>query len=270
MTHRFLSTLSLSLFSVAALAGCPGSETEHDARFADATDAQIERTYGAASGTDLVSAVFIAALFSGSTSEPGACPTVTTSGADTTITGGCTTEDGDRWDGTIEIHNIAGIFVENPAYDPLQPGSVVYDLHIVPFGSTEEVDLSGSVDLDNEGQTLVGDFTVDADGIATTSRLSLGCDEEGPCTASPDSELEIEGLGGAGVEGTWSLGEESATGQITVRGADVLVFDIASRDDAGCIDYAIGDRTGSVCEDTGESAFAPRTSWSSRVSGAAR
>jgi hypothetical protein len=270
MTHRFLSSLSLSLLSVAALAGCPGSETEHDARFAEATDAQIERTYGSASGTDLVSAVFIGVLFSGSTSEPGECPTVTTSGPDTTVTGGCTTDDGDRWDGTIEIHNLPGFLVENPGYDPLLPGSVEFDLHIVPSGGTEEIDLSGSVDLDNDGQTLVGDFTVDADGIETTSRLSLGCEEEGPCTASPDSEVVIEALGGAGVEGTWSLDEESATGRITVRGADVLVFDVASRDDAGCVPFTIGDRTGAVCEDSGESAFAPRTSWASRVSGAAR
>lgn len=269
MTHRFLSSLSLSLLSCAALAGCPGSETEHDARFAEANDAQIERAYAAASGSDLSSALFIGILFSGSASEPGACPTVSTDGPDTTVTGGCTTEDGDRWDGSIEIHNIPGFFVENPAYDPLLPGSVVFDLHVEPFESDDDVDLSGSVDLDNEGQTVVGDFTVDADGIETTSRLALGCEEEGPCTASPDSELVIEALGAAGVEGTWYLGEQ-ASGRITVRGADLLVFDVASRDDAGCVDYTIGDRTGSVCDDTGESAFAPRTSWASRVSGAAR
>ena len=65
------------------------------------------------------------------------------------------------------------------------------------------------------------------------------------------------------------LGEQ-ASGQITVSGADDLVFDIGSRDDAGCVDYTIGDQSGSVCDDTGESAFAPRATWASRVSGVAR
>ena len=262
MTHRFFITLSTSLLSLTALAGCPGSETEYDAKFAEATDAQLQRSFAASAGGDLESALLIGILFSGGASEPGACPTVTTDGQDTTVTGGCTTEDGDRWDGSIEIHNLPGFFVENPAYDPEAPSSVVFDLHIIPFGGGDEVDLSGSVEV-AEGSAS-SDFTVDAEGIETTSRLTLECEDEGPCTAASGSEIIVEGLGGAAVEGTWSLGEE-ASGEVRVKGADTLVFDMASRDENGCVDYAIGDRTGQVCGEGDEPAFAPRSSWSDRI-----
>lgn len=265
MTHRFLKSLSLSLLSVAALAGCPGSESDHDARFADATQVQIERSYAASSGSALSSALFIGILFSGSTSDPGACPTITTSGADTTVSGGCTTDEGDRWEGSIAIHNLPGFLIDNPAYDETQPSSVEFDLHITPAEGSDLVDITGSVEVDD--LTIVGDLTVDADGLETTSRLSLGCEEDGPCTASPDSEIVIEALGGAGVEGTWSLDTDEGTGQITLRGADQLVFDLAARDINGCFPYEVGDRTGTVCnnEEEGQS-FAPRSSWVSRVS----
>jgi hypothetical protein len=271
MTNRFLRTLSFSLLTLAAgaaLTGCPG--TEHDARFADATDQQLERAYAASSGSDLASALVIGMLLSGGTSDPGACPTIATDGQDTTVTGGCTTDDGDRWDGTIEIHNLPAAFADNPAYDPTAPGSIAFDLRITPLEG-EVVELSGSVELDEEAQTITGDLTVDSDGLATTSRLALGCDDDNLCTASPDSELEIEGLGGAAVEGTWRMADPP-TGTISLRGADVLVFDLATRDADGCVAYEVGDATGTVCDPDGgeDQAFAPRTTWAARVERAAR
>jgi hypothetical protein len=253
MTKRFIASLSFSLLSVAALAGCPSSN-DHDARFADATDQQLQRSLSSASGTDLVMGLFIGSILSGGNSEPGVCPSIVTSGDTTTVTGGCTTEDGDVWDGTIVV-------VANEA-----ELSVDYDLHIAVAVGDDEVDLRGSIVADNEAQTIVGDFTIDAEGIYSTSRVSLGCETDGPCTASPDSEIEIENLGGAGVSGSWSLGDVPS-GSVTLEGADKIVFDMSTRDANGCVSFTLGDETGTVCDPNSgsEDAFATNVTWSSRI-----
>lgn len=93
---------------------------------------------------------------------------------------------------------------------------------------------------------LSGDLTIDTEGIASTSRLTLVCTIDATCTASSDSEIEISDLGVASVEGTWGL-SELPRGRVTVRGADVLVFDVDSRDENGCVPYTIGDKRGTVC-----------------------
>jgi len=206
--------------------------------------------------------MFIGIIFSGQ-NDAESCPTVATDGQDTTATGGCTTEDGDRWEGTIEIHNLPGFFEENPAYDESQPSKITFDVEVTaPDGEVTRLD--GTVETTvGAAPGVSSDFTVDNAGIVTTSRLDLACTEDGPCTASADSEIDVSDLGGAAVEGTWTLGDP-ATGSVTLRGADVLVFDIASRDDNGCVAYSIGSESGTVCGDSGEEpAFTgpARTNW---------
>lgn len=238
MSLRLTSlSLSSSLLSIAALAGCSG--IDHDARFADGSLAQLERAYAAASGDELRSAVQTALNFAGA-SGPLACPQVATVGQDTTITGGCTTEVGERMEGSIKVHNMP----ETPAYDPSQPSLFTFDFRTTRPGKATELD--GHIELAKT--SLSGDLRFDDGGIVSTSRLELTCKVDGPCTASPGSEIEISDLGGAGVEGTWHTGDQPS-GRVTVRGADVLVIDVGARDADGCVPYAIGDKRGSFCDE---------------------
>ncbi len=233
-THLCLSAV---LVAAAALAGC----NQPQARFADATPTQVARGYTASSGADLISVSFIGTTFSGQ-NAPTSCPTVMTAGQDTTVSGGCTTEDGARLDGSIVLHNVPGV-EDNPAYNPSQPSSIELDFQVTTPGH-EHIALEGRVEAGMSG--ISGDLTIEAQGITTTSRLTLVCDVHGTCTASPDSEIEISGLGGAGVEGTWSLADQPS-GRITVRGADVLVFDLSDPDESSCTPYVLGEQTGNLC-----------------------
>jgi hypothetical protein len=230
--------LSLGLLATAALGGC----TDHRAHFADATPAQLERAYSASSGSDLGMATLLAAFitFGDNTS----CPTVVTKDQDTTVSGGCTMEDGTRVDGSIAIHNLSGLIGKDPA----QPSSIRFD-HYVMSAKHGPLTFDGSVELGKSG--VSGDLTVDAEGISSTSHLTLACNVDGTCTASSGSEIEISDLGSAGVEGTWSL-TDPPSGRVTVRGADVLTFDLAGSDEKGCVPYTVASKSGTVCLPTAD------------------
>lgn len=248
---RFASLfLSSSLLSVVALAGCAESGASSDeVSFADATPAQLGRVYSASAGEDLAAALVLGVGFAGQ-NDPGSCPATVTQGQDTTVTGGCTMKDGARVDGSIAIHNLNG-FVENPAYDPSQPGFVKLDFHVTTLQG-KRIDLDGRVDFSGpdkpDGTRLQGDLTISAGGVDSISHLTLSCVDE-TCTTLPGSEIELSDLGGGSVEGTWEgyWGIGAWSGRLTVRGADVLVIDIANQDEKQCAPYKIGAKRGIVC-----------------------
>lgn len=229
--------LSLGLLATAALGGC----TDHRAHFTDATPTQLERAYSASSGADLVQATFLAFFSSGDNTS---CPTVVTKDQDTTVSGGCTMGDGTRVDGSIAIHNLSGLIGKNPA----QPTSIRFDHYVMSMEHKTSA-LDGSVEFDKSG--ISGDLTIDAEGISSTSHLTLACDVDRACTASSGSEIEISDLGSAGVEGTWSL-TDPPSGRVTVRGADVLTLDLTRSDEKGCVPYTIASKSGTVCLPTAD------------------
>lgn len=240
--------LSSSLLYAVALAGCsePGASSEA-ARFADATPAQLERVYSASSGHQLNLVLFVGAVLSGQNS-PRSCPAIVTRGQDTTVTGGCTTPDGERIDGSIALHNFS-LFDEAPAYDPSQPSTIKFDDFHVKTARGERTGVDGHVELDGRVESdrwsLQGDLTLSAGGIDSTSRLSLACVRGGSCTAAPGAKVELSDLGGGSIEGTWNI--DPPSGSVTVRGADVLVIDVAGSDDHQCAPYKLHDKSGSVC-----------------------
>lgn len=181
--------LSPSLLLASALAGCAEAP---QARFADASPAQLERALRAASGHDLVSALVLGIALSGK-HQPTECPAIVTAGQDTTVTGGCTRENGTRLEGTIAIHNLPS-WEDDSEYDPSKPGSVELDFRIV-FPQHDEIVLDGRVELLEEPeQRISGALTLDTEGIASTSRLDFGC-EDGACDMAPGAEIEISELG---------------------------------------------------------------------------
>jgi hypothetical protein len=255
---------SLSLLSLTALAGCPAS----DAHFADATDAQIARSYSAASGQDLASALFIGIIFSGAPTNTESCPTIVTSGNDTTVAGGCDDEDGTHWDGTIVAHNMPGFLEANPEYDATEPSTVTFNqLHITATDGESRID--GVVSYSEADAHLEGDLTIDFEGIETTVRMTLECTPENLCTPSEDAEIEISDLGGASIDGSW--GFQPPAGAVALHGADDLTFDLAATDADGCVPYS-GAKSGLVCSESegDDQGFAKRSmkhqpAWASRI-----
>jgi hypothetical protein len=227
------------LVAAAALAGCSVPQVPL-ARFADATPMQLERAYSASSGEDLFTFFFLGTLWSGRNDT--SCPSIVTMGQDTTVSGGCTAEDGSRVEGSIALHNVPGSD-DNPAYDPSQPSTIDFAIRGTS-PENEYVAYNGRIERDPSG--ISGDLTIDAAGILSISHLTLVCDVDGTCTASPSSEILISELGGASVEGTWSVSGPQR-GRVIVRGADVLTFDVSGRDEDGCTPYTIGDKSGTVC-----------------------
>lgn len=247
MSARLASTLlGSALLSAVALAGCaepaPGLPEPALPGFADTSPAQLERVFSAAAGFDLDASVLLAYLFL-NRNAPTACPAVVTSGLDTTVTGGCTNDDGTRIEGTIAIHNLASGST-SPMKDPSQPSSIEIDFAVTPPAS-ERTAFEGRVEI-SAPWDVRSDLTIDVDGVASMSRLALSCNPRYSCTVLAGSEIEIPELGIASVEGSWQL-LGPPKGLVTVRSTDELVLHIASRNPNNCVPYTIGDKTGTVC-----------------------
>ena len=245
MTSRLASLiLSSTLLSIAALPGCAEQGIEHDAIFANATHAQIGRVYNASSGLDLVIALLIADDMSGRNDATG-CPSFVTTGTVTTVTGGCTTEEGTRLEGSIEIRDLPELDGGFPLEGPAPTGSVEFDLR----GTSSDGELGaleGRVEIDLD-LSVRGDLTTTLRGIVTTSRLGFAPGSDGTTTVSPGSEMATSEVGGASVEGAWHFGDPPS-GRLVLRGADELVFDFAGRTDDNCVPYAAGENRGMVCD----------------------
>ncbi len=239
---RFVPAAALA--ALATLAGCPGG-SDLDATFVDATPAQLERALQVGSGGDGGSAYFLGMLLS-QQDAPEDCPRLVTSGATTTVTGGCDTDGGGRIEGRIVIENVPPFFAEDPDIDPDAPSSVSYDnFHVVD--GDDDIFIDGVVELDPVTQAAAIDLTVRAEGIEATSQLTLSCDATDLCSAAEGGEVEIVGIGRAAIEGSWRL-DEPAEGTLTLRGADTVVFDVGASAD-NCVPYTLADgTTGEVCD----------------------
>lgn len=246
MSSRLASLcLSSSLLAGAALAGCtdePAVAPEPEApRFADASPAQLARTFQAASGGDLRAALQLGRLFAGA-HDPTECPRIELEEPVTTLTGGCTRETGARIEGSIVIHGL----LESPSDSPLE-SSVELDFRSAVPRRGDSI-LAGRLEL-VEGPAyslLSGELKIDTAGIASTSNLGLYCDAR-ECVLAPNAEIEITGLGRVRVKGAWSVGPEPAGSLTVIGGDDLLVFDLGGVGADGCVPYAVGEQRGTVC-----------------------
>jgi hypothetical protein len=90
-----------------ACGGGGSTDIESSLVFADRTDAEILRLINAAAGTDMFFAEAQINQF-GDTFDADPCPAVTVEGNVATVTGGCTTSDGTRIDGSAIVTNPLG------------------------------------------------------------------------------------------------------------------------------------------------------------------
>jgi hypothetical protein len=98
----------MCVLPVAACGGGGSTDIEGTLRFADRSDVEISRLVNAASGSEGFQAQAVAESYA-DPFEPGdPCPARAFAGDTGTITGGCTTQDGDAIEGTITIENPLG------------------------------------------------------------------------------------------------------------------------------------------------------------------
>jgi hypothetical protein len=219
---------STALIPLLALAACGSSS---GARFADATEVELHRIFVVASGLD---AFRVHDLWE--QMGPTQCPVYEQSAQGRVYTGGCTDADGHTWTGQITRAT------------SLDTGD--WTVNAEGFGvaaGAESFTLDGDA---SRTSGIGGDFEIrdamstDVDAVAIDLDLTLACDPGFICTAAESSTLDVDGVGSAAIEGMWNLGVSA--GEVVVRGADELRFDVSHRD-GDCVPYVVGDRTGTVC-----------------------
>ena len=242
-----IRTLSRPLFLAAVVstslfaAACSDDPERDAATFSTLDDARLARALDLTAGRDLAS-LYITGLFVAGANDPApACPAFATTGNVTTVTGGCTNDDGVRLEGRFVITNMPGLFSPSPTYDPTQPSVVeAFDWKGTdPDGVVEGIDgkvtVTGSADT---ATVLTGAVDATLGGIAAHLELSTSCDDTDLCTLADGAFFEIDGVGAATLSGTYRF-DEPRTGAITATGAETLVLDVAAGTDT-CRTYRIG------------------------------
>jgi hypothetical protein len=148
------------------------------------------------------------------------CPTWSTSGDITTWQGGCTSSNGVAITGTATTWR--SDYILHGTFDAWTIGNTSY---------------SGTAVWMDPLLARDSDLTVDIDGIAVRSNLSISCQPEPDCDnlcvvdCTPEgSGVELVGIGGALVSGTWTdvtYGDIAtlASRTVTLHGADTLIAD---------------------------------------------
>jgi hypothetical protein len=231
------------LVSIAWLAACGGGggSTDIDATlvFADRSDVEISRLISAAGGTDMFSAEAQLESYS-DPFMPDPCPAIAISGNTVTITGGCTTAEGETIAGDAVITNpTSWDEIEYQFGDP-----TVYELH--GFSTTRDTftqRYDGIVTIDDSFTTWDCDVTNESFGLIIRSDLHYHCSNQTSCSLS-GSGLELVGVGGAKVSGDVHVDGQSSTADYTLRGVDTLTAHITS----GCVEWHIsGTERGMDC-----------------------
>lgn len=223
------------------LGACGGSvggstDVEPTLVFADRSDAEISRLVSAATVSEGFGAQAMVSSFD-DPSDGDPCPGIDEDlAANTvTITGGCTTLDDERIEGSATIIN------------PLGWGELEYD-----FRDDSIYDFSGFTIVRNEAagivqawdgvfttapsfETLDLDLTSEVTGLSVRSDLFLACDQTSLTCEHGESGLELLGVGGARVSGTIAVSGQSAESSLTLRGVDTVLVSISQ----SCIHWEI-------------------------------
>jgi hypothetical protein len=256
-TPLLLSAFTLSLGALAACgddpADGPDAPPAGTARFAEMTaDEQhdsIEMALGGAAAMP-VFAVFGASIDS---ADAAGCPALTEDGLTSTFEGGgCTTSNGNTYDGRLVAHNVPGFSGENA--DPTQPMRIELDAWdasgLIYDGLLEQ---STPQPASGEVYTTSLDYTLSAGAFGARFQLDTECtqrdgDAGNPCTLA--GTFEVDGLGSFAIVGEVALGAATASGWLELRGADTLRVDLDAMED-GCAPYTIdGVAAGEICDDT--------------------
>lgn len=209
-----------ALLCLVTACGSGGGSTDIEStlRFSDLTDTQISRLVSAASGSEGFEAQYTLSSFdpSGET-NPDPCPAISVNGKTVTITGGCTTRDKARIEGSGSITNALGwgdgeIEIdegEDSAYD-------MTGFAIVQAGQRRGYDGSFIIGGGRNDMNL----TTDVLGVQVRSDVFMDCSGAG-CSLG-GSGVELVGVGGAKVSGTALIAGQTATTTYTLEGVDTV------------------------------------------------
>lgn len=218
--------LSLCLCSV-LFAAC-GSDA---GTFEDASDQELQRTMMAAMSMDTVMVGFLAVGYA--SAEEGGCPNVHIEGDRRTVTGGCTTEDGEKIEGEMILENVPGLFGGN---DPTRPQLVQANSFVVGE-SLGRIEIDGTITATST--STEADIRVELLGMTVATSAKFGC-VDGLCTYQGAS-LDIEGIGDATLEGSFSFQDNTIS--VDLQGRDHLQL----RSEGECVAYVAGGRSGAFC-----------------------
>ena len=237
MAHVARASLLGFLVLIAACGDDPAGPADYRA----ATPLQRSRALAAASGYTAGRLMYEVSELA---QEPErGCPSITRAGDRVIIRGGCTTEDGWRFEGRIEARNL----------DRLRLRPIPADLDVT-------IDLDGFAASGPDGAGgsrstgLDGHLAATSDGAQAAVRADLRIDEVGQTTildgtwrfdlatrathADPGSTVELDDLGVGEVTGTWTEGDPGS-GAVELRGASVLRGDFSRQDWRGCLPLSV-------------------------------
>jgi hypothetical protein len=238
------------------LAACGGGvSTDIDAtlKFSDRSDAEISRLVNAASGSEGFQAQATAESYADPFEPSDPCPQRTFAGDTGTVTGGCTTMDGEVLAGSIELQNpldwclaydTSNNFCDMTYEGNFNAGST-YTFHgfaITQSNFTRSFD--GHVEVSDLYTHLDIDITSVQLDIAVRSDLEI--DYNSNRSADIGGGVELVGVGGAHVSGEVNVSSTNQTsGSFTLAGADTVNVTLGNN----CVTWRIAgtDRMFSTC-----------------------
>jgi hypothetical protein len=242
MNARLLSSLlaSSTLLTFAACGGGsddPSGNPEYDADFSAASENHRGRAIMAAMGFDAMIAQLTVSGYAAFPDDTTAsCPTITKNGDETTVTGGCTMDDGTSVEGTIVFSNVPSLFGRD--HDPSKPTEMRFERFALvspPGPEADSYSYDGTIVREPSGKLTI-DLTATIGGIQAQTELELQCDEL--CAPTEGSWVRVQDLGTAGIEGSWSLSAQVPAGNLILDGEQMLVAEIADATQQ-CIPYSI-------------------------------
>jgi len=225
---------------VVAFVACSGGGVTQPAQFDKATPQAIERAIIAGVDGDAQIGLILAVGFASFPAGATACPSIATSGTTVTVTGGCTTDTGERIDGSVQIDNLQGL---SAAQASTVNAGLTFD-HFTLSGSGEEFELDGSISLSGSAgaSTMSANLDDSLLGLEAISNIDASCTATG-CSIDSGATIAIPDIGDADVSGLFDNNGGSVA--ITLTAADKMAV---TSNGSGCYTYSISDgATGELC-----------------------
>jgi hypothetical protein len=247
-TH--LSLLAFPLLATSLLAACDGG-ADLDAKYTAATQQQRVAAVGAARGDLATGSMFLGTLLAALPTSP-ACPTISKSGKDVTIKGGCSDDD-TRYDGSLIIK---GLDLTKPDDKALE-GTVSFDWNkfTVTAGGKKTV-IDGSITFEGKGGkgTIHTDLSVEAGGQVVSVDSGSTCTDKA-CTVDAGSTVTVKGVGTGEIKGDFTQSDDDVwSGALELHGKETLRVDFSKVKTPGCYEATVeGKAVDAVCLDAPKS-----------------
>jgi len=252
--YRHLKRLEQGgLIEVASTRQVRGVDEAADAPavFAEATPEQTSYAFRAAMGDNAIAASFLLLLALDDADASG-CPRAVERGDQITLTGGCATPYGARYEGEVTITHVEGERASTPTeLTMLFTGFSVVD-------GPQEISVTGLITgaYSDDEYSRWESLSVRAPGIevpSTTTHMGYTCLADA-CRWDTGSWGSVEGLGRFDIEGYLDhLPDDQVEGELTLRGADTLRVDLDALDPNECAPTTLdGEPWEPVCFDGGE------------------